>query len=255
MARRKKDVGCLGILLLWPFYFIWYLMVFAFTLTWEMIKFPYTLAKGMSKRSYKRKTKGVTWKDYESFAIRYLRSCGYSNVHSTRGNGGGAAITATKGIYKYAVQCKYYSAPVGIEAVQQVIAGMVYCNCDKAVVISNNTFTEPAKKLAAKSGVKLIPYIEIGHINGFYTLRSVLTIIFSLLMIGMIVSINGTGLRNIPSGYVRGYLAIAVTFLVLVSSYILPKAVAELRLKRIQRDLHKVEQGIEELERHTVHRR
>ena len=63
-------------------------------------------------------------------------------------------ITARRRGHKYAVQCKFYSHPVGVSAVQQVVGGMAYYDCDRAMVITNNTFTRQAKELARRFNLK-----------------------------------------------------------------------------------------------------
>jgi restriction system protein len=69
-------------------------------------------------------------------------------------------ITARRRGHKYAVQCKFYSHPVGVSAVQQVVGGMAYYGCDRAMVITNNTFTRQAKELAERNDVELLDNIR-----------------------------------------------------------------------------------------------
>ena len=54
-----------------------------------------------------------------------------------------------------AVQCKYYSKPVGYKAIQEALAGAKYYNCKRALVVSNSRFTKNAFKGAKKLGVEL----------------------------------------------------------------------------------------------------
>lgn len=56
---------------------------------------------------------------------------------------------------KVIVQCKHYSKPVGVQAVQEAIAAKEFFRASKAIVATNNTFTKNAKKLARKCGVEL----------------------------------------------------------------------------------------------------
>ena len=100
-------------------------------------------------------------KDYERHAAGYLRTHGFRHVKLT-GNSGdyGVDIIASKHMHRYAVQCKFYSKPVGVAAVQQVVGGMAYYNCDRALVITNNTFTRQARELAEMNGVVLMERIR-----------------------------------------------------------------------------------------------
>lgn len=103
----------------------------------------------------------MTGLEYEKVAAQYLRRHGYSDVTVTKASGDfGVDITARRGSRKYAVQCKYYSSPVGVEAIQEVTAGKAVYNCDSAMVISNNTFTKAAITLAKKNGVLLLSNIS-----------------------------------------------------------------------------------------------
>lgn len=105
----------------------------------------------------------MTGRDYEFFVARYLEEKGFYDVKMTQETGDfGVDVTAVKGGYKYAVQCKFYSGTVGVKAVQEVIAGKAMYNCDGAMVITNSTFTNPAITLAQKNQVilmgNIIPY-------------------------------------------------------------------------------------------------
>ena len=55
------------------------------------------------------------------------------------------------------VQAKFYSTPVGNKAVQEIVASKAYYkNAPHAIVITNNTFTPSAIKLAEANSVKLV---------------------------------------------------------------------------------------------------
>ncbi|MBR6484859.1 MAG: restriction endonuclease [Clostridiales bacterium] len=96
-------------------------------------------------------------KKYEKKVASYLKRKGFFAVKVTGESGDyGVDVLARKNIHKYAVQCKYYSRPVGVHAVQQVVGGMKYYKCDRAIVITNNTFTRQARALASENNVKLI---------------------------------------------------------------------------------------------------
>lgn len=95
---------------------------------------------------------------YEQAVARYLRCHGYWCVKVTGASGGdyGVDITARKGLFrKYAVQCKRYSNPVGVRAVQEVVGGMRVYNCNRAMVVTNNTYTRQARVLAEENDVLL----------------------------------------------------------------------------------------------------
>ena len=56
---------------------------------------------------------------------------------------------------KIVVQCKHYSKPVGVKAVQEVNAARQYYGASRAAVATNSTFTKQAKQLAKRCGVEL----------------------------------------------------------------------------------------------------
>jgi HJR/Mrr/RecB family endonuclease len=111
--------------------------------------------------THRKKARGGNHKnghEYERAVARYLRRNGYWAVKVTGGSGGdyGVDITARKGLLrKYAVQCKRYSSPVGVRAVQEVVGGMRVYNCNRAMVVTNNTYTRQARVLAEENGVIL----------------------------------------------------------------------------------------------------
>lgn len=103
----------------------------------------------------------MTGREYEQAAAQYLRSQGYRGVELTRATGDfGVDLIAWRDGTKCAVQCKYYSAPVGVSAVQEVVAGMAYYGCGAAVVVTNSTFTKAARELAEKNDVLLMEDVQ-----------------------------------------------------------------------------------------------
>lgn len=94
--------------------------------------------------------------DYEEQCADELRSMGYTNVKVTSKSGDqGIDVIAWKDGLKYGIQCKHYQGSVSNKAVQEAFTGAKYYECDVAVVMTNSTFTESAKDLAHKIGVKL----------------------------------------------------------------------------------------------------
>ena len=99
--------------------------------------------------------------EFEEYCAHWLKKHGYRRCQVTRGSGDqGVDIIAYKNRQKYAIQCKYYADKVGNKAVQEVYAGMTYHNCDKAIVMTNSSFTPSAVKLAEKTDVRLIEQIR-----------------------------------------------------------------------------------------------
>lgn len=93
---------------------------------------------------------------FEYACADILRANGFKNVRVTRGSGDfGVDIIAYKNGIKYAVQCKRYSNKLSNKPIQEVIGGLAYYGCNKGAVMTNQYFTEPAKKLAEINNVEL----------------------------------------------------------------------------------------------------
>lgn len=99
-------------------------------------------------------SKGV---EYERFVTEYLEQLGYDNIEVTEVTGDfGIDILAYKNGFKWGFQCKEYSSPVGVRAVQEAVAGKAYYACDLVGVITNSTFTKAAQELAEAADVVLL---------------------------------------------------------------------------------------------------
>lgn len=100
--------------------------------------------------------KHMSGEEFEEYVYEILKRIGYKHIRLTQKSGDyGVDILATyKGVH-YAFQCKYYSKPVGVSAVQQAYSGCEYYDYDEAVVVTNQTFTRQAHALAMRNGVIL----------------------------------------------------------------------------------------------------
>ena len=113
--------------------------------------------------------------EYQCAAI--LKRKHFSKIEVTKSSGDqGVDIIAYKHRKKYGIQCKYYTYPVGNKAVQEAYAGANFYDCDKAMVMTNTTFTRSASELAEKLEVELwancptsryysVPFKLMGLIN------------------------------------------------------------------------------------------
>lgn len=95
--------------------------------------------------------------EFESFIANLYKLLGYEVLDVTSRSGDqGADVILKKDNLKYAVQVKFYSSPVGNKAVQEVVAGKNFYKTDKAMVVTNSTYTQQAKALAKANDVILI---------------------------------------------------------------------------------------------------
>lgn len=94
--------------------------------------------------------------DFEYFCAELLRKRGFQEVEVTRASGDyGVDILAEKEGVTYAVQCKCYTAPVGVKAVQEAYAGRDYYDRMVGAVLTNQYFTTPAVEAARKLKILL----------------------------------------------------------------------------------------------------
>lgn len=102
--------------------------------------------------------------DFEYFCADLLERQGFLEVEVTRGSGDfGVDILAEKDGVTYAVQCKRYQGPVGVDAVLQTYAGKDYYDCMVGAVMTNQYFTAPAVQAAKKLQILLW---DRGYIEG-----------------------------------------------------------------------------------------
>lgn len=94
--------------------------------------------------------------EFEHFCARLLKDNGFIEVEVTKGSGDyGVDILAEKDGVTYAVQCKCYTDPVGVKAVQEAYAGRDYYDRMVGAVMTNQYFTAPAVNAARKLKILL----------------------------------------------------------------------------------------------------
>lgn len=86
---------------------------------------------------------------FENYFANLLTENGYHHVSVTSQSGDyGVDVIASKFGIKFAFQCKCYSQTVGNKSIQEVYSGMQYYQCNVGVVVTNNRFTDSARKQA-----------------------------------------------------------------------------------------------------------
>lgn len=142
--------------------------------------------------------KEINGHQYEYQCAEKLKKNGFSKVIVTKGSHdqGIDVIAHNKG-KKYGIQCKYYSSPVGNHAVQEAFAGAKYHDCDIAVVMTNTTFTNSAKQLAAKIGVDLWPNNKIPFFSSSFKPTKYLGIFVCLIAIYKLFSMQSIDHTNL----------------------------------------------------------
>ena len=100
--------------------------------------------------------------EYERYVACWLERKGYRDVGITPKSGdyGADIICYDRKKKKWAVQCKYYSKPVGYKAIEEVLGAAHYYGCGGAMVVTNSTFTRQAVEAANRTCVKLVDRVR-----------------------------------------------------------------------------------------------
>lgn len=100
--------------------------------------------------------------EYEKYVAYQLKLQGFCKVELTKTTADYGADILCYDLHgnRCAVQCKYYSKPVGYKAVEETLAGARYYNCQRALLITNKCFTKNAKEGAKRIGVELYVFFS-----------------------------------------------------------------------------------------------
>jgi restriction endonuclease Mrr len=99
--------------------------------------------------SYVDKLSGI---EFEKFLMKIIQEKGYSNIHLTdqTGDQGIDILFKDKDGSKVGIQAKRYIESVSNSAVQQLLGGMLFYNCQKGIIATTSKFTQSAIELASK---------------------------------------------------------------------------------------------------------
>ena len=105
--------------------------------------------------------------DYEVYCGDVLKGAGWSVDFTPATGDQGVDLIARKNGASVAIQCKYYSSPVGNAAVQEVVAGKLFYGADFSVVVSSSRYTRSARELASISNVVLLHHEQLSSLDDF----------------------------------------------------------------------------------------
>lgn len=97
----------------------------------------------------------MTGLEFEQFVEKMFIKMKYKTILTPKTNDQGIDLIAEKHNEKIGIQTKCYSGTVGNKAIQEVVAGKSYYNCNKVIVVTNSTYTIGAIKLAKVNDVVL----------------------------------------------------------------------------------------------------
>ena len=97
----------------------------------------------------------ATGPEFEQFLCYKFQKMGYRVRHTGRSGDFGADLILYKGKEKIVVQAKRYRGKVDQTAVREAAAAVAYYKADRAIVVTNSTFTDAAISLAKSNHVEL----------------------------------------------------------------------------------------------------
>lgn len=98
------------------------------------------------------KSSGV---EFERFLKLKFQSMGYRVRHTGKSGDYGADLILYKNKEKIVVQAKRYRGYVGQDAVREAVSAIAFYKATRAIVVTNSTFTDAAKRLAKSNHVEL----------------------------------------------------------------------------------------------------
>jgi restriction system protein len=94
--------------------------------------------------------------DFEDYVAARLQRAGWRVTFTPASGDYGVDLIGERDGTSVAVQCKRLGKPVGVAAVQQVVAGARHHGCSRSIVICNQEFTAAAIQLAHTHNCQLI---------------------------------------------------------------------------------------------------
>jgi len=110
-------------------------------------------------RRHKRSGSGYRKQDglaFERYVAAILPRLGFTNVMLTERYDLGVDIVAAKGGLTWGIQVKQYNGLVKAAAVRQVVTALNMYGCNRAMVVTNSSFSRPAIALAQSNNCVLI---------------------------------------------------------------------------------------------------
>ena len=103
-----------------------------------------------------------TGADYERFVARCLASSGYAREWvGGSGDYGADLLVSLPDGNKAVLQCKFYTHPVGYDAVKEAFTAKAIYGATAALVVTNATFTPQARETARRLGVILTTHADL----------------------------------------------------------------------------------------------
>ena len=125
----------------------------------------YDQAYGLDKLKTRKQSTVLSTREkgleFEILCKEILDSNGWTCELTAASGDYGIDISANKGPLHLVFQCKNYSNPVGIDAVQQIMAGREKASAHAGAVVSNSGFTKAAENLAETTKIMLLDLVDL----------------------------------------------------------------------------------------------
>jgi HJR/Mrr/RecB family endonuclease len=97
----------------------------------------------------------MTGQEFEKFIAELFSKMGYEYEITKATGDQGIDVIVSKNGSRIGIQAKCYSGSVGNSAIQEAVAGKNHYRLDKAIVVTNNFFTDAAQQLAQSNSIIL----------------------------------------------------------------------------------------------------
>jgi HJR/Mrr/RecB family endonuclease len=122
--------------------------------------------RGQAERTQSADYTTMSGIEFEVYLIGLLSHLGFTDIRSTPAtNDQGADLLAKKEGRTFVIQAKRYASPVGNGAVQEVVSALHFYTGDEGWVVTNSTFTQSAKELALRTGIKLVDGFDLARLR------------------------------------------------------------------------------------------
>ncbi len=109
---------------------------------------------------------GLDGAEYEAYCAALLEDAGWRVRITDPGPDQGLDLVAERSGLRVAIQCKHYTKPVGVSAVQEIVAARALVGPQaRAAVVASRGFTRSAESLAQANRVALVHHRQLAGLE------------------------------------------------------------------------------------------
>lgn len=110
------------------------------------------------------KVDGMNQRQFRDFVAELLRKQGYAVEPSDAGaRDAASSLVATKGDRCLAVLTMHYTKPISAPTIGEALSAQARQRCGGAMVVTNSTFAQAARDLAAARGCELVDQVTLAR--------------------------------------------------------------------------------------------